>query len=277
VQSTQQAYLDLLGRRHAPDEAFAAIDLIRGEGMPLNIDMMYRLPGETLAQVDADLDAVRSLGIEHISWFNYVAHEGTGLAAKIQRGRVLEPADREGYFVMFEAVGERMADSGYEQYTPYHFAGSARCEYHVDRWAMPQLETLGLGAGAFSFFNGWIYANEHSLARYADATAANRPPVMMGKRLDRRETITRLAVLGSKLFTLDKGVFRDVAGVSMDDFYGDELELLQRLGLVQVTDERVDCTPVGKAFSNDVAAVFGTDAAKRVPQPQGVQLQRASR
>ena len=96
---------------------------------------------------------------------------------RIGRGRVPQQAGRDEYFTMFQHLAERMAAAGYGQYTPYHFGRTGRCQYHVGRWGMPQRDTLGLGPGAFSFFNGWIYANEHDPARYRSTVDGRRPPV----------------------------------------------------------------------------------------------------
>lgn len=274
VQSTHQDQLRILGRGHTAAEAYRVIERVKNEGFALNIDMMYRLPGQTLGEVEDDLDAVRSLGVDHMSWFPYVAHPGTSLANRIDRGRVNRPTGRDGYFLMFKSVLERMGEAGYEQYTPYHFSLNSRCEYHVDRWQMPQLETLGIGPGAFSFFNGCIYANEHNPDKYIKAVAYNVPPVMMAKKLTRTEMITRLAVLGCKFFVIDMAKFREQSGVEMDVHYEKELELLARAGLIEVHDNHVECTLTGRAFNNDVATIFGTDTAKRTKHPQAVDLMR---
>jgi oxygen-independent coproporphyrinogen III oxidase len=275
VQSTHPHQLRLLGRGHTAEEAYAVVDLVRGKGFELNVDMIYRLPGETLTEVEQDLEAMRSRGIEHMSWFPYMPHEGTSLARRIDRGRVARPASREEYFAMYTTVVDRLGEAGYEGYTPYHYGLTGRrCEYHVDRWRMPQLETLGLGPGAFSFFNGHIYANWHSPERYAAEVAAGRPPVQQAKALDETERITRLAVLGTKFFSLDMAEFHRLTGVRMQDYYRRELELLQRAGLVEVTGDRLECTVRGRAFNNDIATVLSTDTAARTKHPQALDLMR---
>ncbi|MGH3607615.1 MAG: coproporphyrinogen-III oxidase family protein [Pseudonocardiaceae bacterium] len=275
VQSFDTDFLRVLGRGHSAREALDVIRLIRDAGFALNIDMMYRLPGQTPAQMTTDLDMVSTLGLDHLSWFPYVPHEGTSLATRIDRGRVAQQVGREEYLTMFCDVAKRMAAAGFEQYTPYHFGGTDRCRYHIGRWGMPQRETLGLGPGAFSFFNGWIYANEHDPARHAQAVAAGRPPVMRGKRLDETERISRLAVLGIKLFSLGIEEFRAHSGVDLREYYARELDLLQATGMVEIHPDRVECTPQGRAFNNDVATVFATDTARRTRHPQAVELMRA--
>jgi len=275
LQSTLPQYLRMLGRGHTADEAFEVIHMIKERGFALNVDMMYRLPGQTLDEVLTDIEAVSGLGLDHLSWFPYVPHEGTTLAGRIDRGRLARQAGREEYVDMFVAVLDRMQDAGFEGYTPYHYGSTARCDYHVGRWGMPQRETLGLGPGAFAFFNGWIYANEHDPEQHAAIAAQGEPTVMVAKHLDRSELTTRLAVLGVKLFSLDKATFREHSGEDLDDYYRTELEFLEQAGLLEVDDESVRCTLAGKAFNNDVATVFATDTARRTRHPQATDLMRS--
>lgn len=272
VQSTNQKYLKVLGRGYDPDDAFEMIKRIKQNNFVLNIDMIYRLPGQTLTEVAEDVDRVKSLGIDHISWFPFVSHQGTPIEKKMNREERLEKADRNQYFEMFNVILESMNLDGYEQYTPYYFSKEKKCQYHIDRWQMPQLETLGIGAGAFSFFNGWIYANAHNIKSYQEAINNETPPIVMGRKLNQIEKITRLAVLGIKFFTINMDEFQKYSGVKMDVFYQKELKILEELGLIEVHKNQIDCTLLGKAFNNDISMYFSTDSAKWINQPQAIQL-----
>lgn len=276
VQSTQEEFLRVLGRGHTKQEALEVVSLIKDSGFALNIDMMYRLPGQDLAGVQTDIDEVATLGIDHMSWFPYVPHEGTKLARRIERGRVRSQAGRKAYEAMFGQVSDGLATAGYDQYTPYHFGGPDRCHYHEGRWGLPQRETLGLGPGAFSFFNGWIYTNQHDPERYEATVAGGLPPVQKGKHLDATERITRLAVLGVKLFELEYDIFRVHSGVDLREYYREELALLVELGLVEHRTDRLVCTAAGRAFNNDVATLLATDTARRSHHPQALEFMQAS-
>lgn len=272
VQSTNQKYLKVLGRGYNPDDAFEMIKRIQQNNFILNIDMIYRLPGQTQTEVAEDVDRVKSLGIDHVSWFPYVSHQGTPLAKKMNRGELPKKADKNQYFEMFNVILESMNHNGYQQYTPYYFSKEKKCQYHIDRWQMPQLETIGIGAGAFSFFNGWIYANAHNINRYQEAINNQKPPIVMGRKLNPIEKITRLAVLGIKFFTTNMDEFQKYSGVKMDVFYQRELKILEELGLIEVHKNQIDCTLLGKAFNNDISTYFSTDSAKRISQPQAIHL-----
>jgi len=280
VQSRGEDYLRLLGRGHSWDDAVTVMDACAAAGLRQNIDMMYRLPGQSVDGVRADLAGMGALPVDHLSWFPYVPHAGTSLATRLSRGRVPRTADRDDYLRMALLIAESLSDQGFaDQYTPYHFARTedTRCEYHVGRWRMRQRETLGLGPGAFSFFNGWIYTNIHDPAAYAATAASGVPPILRGRRLTARERATRLAVLGVKFLSLDFAEFGRHVGTPLDVYYADEVALLASGGLVEVTGTGLVCTATGVAFNNAVATVFATDAARRVRHPQALDFMETRR
>ncbi len=272
IQSTNQKYLKILGRGYTPEDAFEMIKRVKKNKFVLNIDMIYRLPGQTLAEVLEDVKRIKYLGIDHVSWFPYVSHQGTPMENRMAEGKRPDRADRDQYFKMFKVIIKSMKSDGYELYTPYYFSKGRKCHYHIGRWRMPQRDTLGIGAGAFSFFNGWIYANAHNVKVYQEAIDSGKPPIVMGKRLDQIEKITRLAVLGVKFFTIDMDEFEKYTGVRMEVFYQKELKTLKNLGLIKIRKNLIECTLLGKAFNNDIAMYLSIDSAKSTNQPQAIQL-----
>lgn len=274
VQSVNQKFLTILGRAYRPEDAFEMIKRVKKNKFELNIDMIYRLPGQTLKEVIEDVQKVKSIGVDHISWFPYISHFGTPIENRIQKDAKLKKASREQYFKMFKTILKIMTLAGYEQYTPYYYAKpkTRRCFYHVYRWEMPQLETIGIGAGAFSYFNGWIYTNAHNIKHYKETINAHQAPVVMGKKLTQVEKLTRLAVLGMKFFTINFNEFEKYSGVRFEVFYQKELKIIKNLGLVKVFKDRVECTMLGRAFNNDITMHLSVDSAKEVIQPQAIHI-----
>lgn len=60
----------------------------------------------------------------------------------------------------------------------------------------------------------------------------------------------------------------------MDVFYRQELQPFDKSGLIESRENSVDCTPSGKAFKNDIATIFETDAARWIKHPQAIDLMR---
>jgi oxygen-independent coproporphyrinogen-3 oxidase len=276
VQSTNPKYLQILNRGYTPNDVTEMIKRIQQNNFILNIDMMYRLPGQTLKEIIEEVNRVRFLKVDHISWFPYIPFSGTPLATKIKEKKLPSLPNSELYFKMFKMILKKMIQAGYYQYTPYHFSLSKDkvCQYHVNRWKIPQKETLGIGAGAFSFFNNFIYTNAHNISRYLEMIKKNKPPIILGRKLNKMERVTRLAVLGIKFFRINTKRFQQYTGIKFTNLYSKSLKVIKKLGLIQVSKNEIKCTLLGRAFNNDVAIHFSVNYLRKTKHPQGIYIKR---
>jgi coproporphyrinogen III oxidase-like Fe-S oxidoreductase len=104
---------------------------------------MYALPGQTLADLDADLDLAFALGAPHLSLYHLTLEPNTVFA---QRPPANLPDDDAAYD-MLDRVTERTASGGFERYEVSAYAKAGhRCRHNVNYWQFG--DYLGLGAGA---------------------------------------------------------------------------------------------------------------------------------
>jgi oxygen-independent coproporphyrinogen-3 oxidase len=148
-QSLDAATLRSLDRDHMPDDVQQAATLLVEAGFTLSLDLMTAAPGQTLAAVEKDLDAVIALEPEHISVYCLTWEKGTAFESQRQRGLlapVAEPLER----VMFEAAIERLTAAGYEHYEVSNFAKPGRrCRHNEAYWDLRPWEAFGPGAARF--------------------------------------------------------------------------------------------------------------------------------
>jgi oxygen-independent coproporphyrinogen-3 oxidase len=272
VQSTNNDMLKKLHRGHTAEEAYSIISLLIENNFELNVDMIYNLPEQTLEQVIRDMENISSLGIHHISCFPYVLHRGTPFAENIVKNGGKNFSDKERFFEAFCEVMKKMGEAGYVQYTPYYYTKSNKCNYHINRWKFPQIETIGLGAGAFSYFNGRIYTNAHNTEHYQSLIAENKLPLVKGKRLNYFEKVSRLAVLGTKFFSIDLDEFELYTGFDLIELYSKEIEEMLKLDLIEMDGRKLNCTLLGRAFNNDVSNYFVLEHLREVAQPQATNI-----
>ena len=68
VQSLDEDLLDRLGRVHSRDMVFKSFDILRRAGFDnINLDLMFAIPGQTMAVWEQTLDEAIALGSEHLS------------------------------------------------------------------------------------------------------------------------------------------------------------------------------------------------------------------
>jgi putative oxygen-independent coproporphyrinogen III oxidase len=172
VQSLHPALLTALGRRHTRRQALQAYDRVRAAGFAsVNVDLMFALPGQTVAEWGADLDEAVALAPDHISTYCLTFEEDTALFVKLSQGRVRRDVEQETAF--YTAAWERLEAAGFRQYEVSNFARRGHeCRHNLNTWHMA--EWVGLGPAAASQFGGWRGRNPADLDRWLAELAAGR-------------------------------------------------------------------------------------------------------
>ena len=143
VQTFDDERLRALGRVHDGAQARAAAEEAACSFETFNLDLMYALPGQTLAHLDADLDLAFALGAPHLSLYHLTLEPNTVFATR-------PPAnlpDEDTAYEMLDRVTERTAGGGFDRYEVSAYAKPGhRCRHNVNYWQFG--DYLGLGAGA---------------------------------------------------------------------------------------------------------------------------------
>jgi putative oxygen-independent coproporphyrinogen III oxidase len=143
AQSLDAGMLKRLGRIHGPAEIASAVDNARAAGFDnLNLDLMYALPEQTLAQAAADVRAAIALAPEHLSYYQLTLEPNTEFAA-----RPPPLPDDDTAWAMQEQGQAMLAAAGFDQYEVSAYARAGRPSRHnLNYWNFG--DYLGIGAGA---------------------------------------------------------------------------------------------------------------------------------
>jgi putative oxygen-independent coproporphyrinogen III oxidase len=142
VQSFNDDALKAIGRVHDAAQARAAVDEAAQSFQTFNIDLMYALPGQTLAQLQADVDAALSYAPPHLSIYHLTVEPNTLFA-------VSPPhlPDDDLASDMLDLITQATAAAGLQRYEVSAFAKPGhRCQHNLNYWAFG--DYLGIGAGA---------------------------------------------------------------------------------------------------------------------------------
>lgn len=144
VQSFNDVRLAALGRVHDAAQAIAAVEEAQQAFDTFNLDLMYALPGQTLAEFDADLAQALAFEPPHLSVYHLTIEASTMFANH-------PPAlpDDDSAFEMLDRISARTAEHGLERYEVSAFARPGhRCAHNLNYWEFG--DYLGIGAGAHS-------------------------------------------------------------------------------------------------------------------------------
>lgn len=143
AQSFDDGQLRRLGRIHDARDVERAAQAIGAAGFAeFNIDVMFGLPGQTVAQALEDLRCAAMCGPTHISWYQLAIEPGTAFARRPPRLPTLDlQAD-------MAAAGQAfLAAQGFVRYEVSAYARpGSRARHNVNYWTFG--DYIGIGAGA---------------------------------------------------------------------------------------------------------------------------------
>lgn len=174
IQTFREPTLQLLRRRHTAQQALRAFQECRAAGFSnISIDLMYGLPGETLASWQEDLEQALSLRPEHISAYHLIYEEGTVLW-KLREQHQVEEAEEEVSLSLFGTLIDRLTSAGYHHYEISNFCLPGFHSRHNSSYWTDQ-KYLGCGASAHSYDGTSRQWNVASLDQYMKGIANGLP------------------------------------------------------------------------------------------------------
>jgi oxygen-independent coproporphyrinogen-3 oxidase len=142
IQTFQPERLSALGRIHDAGEAYRAVEIAHASFDNFNLDLMYALPGQTLAEAQADIDRAIALAPPHLSAYHLTIEPNTYFHRFPPR-----LPDDELAASMQESIEQRLAAAGFGHYEVSAFARAGReCRHNLNYWCFG--DYLGIGAGA---------------------------------------------------------------------------------------------------------------------------------
>ena len=192
AQSFRPHLLDVLERGAQPDDVRRAFALLREAGFDnLSLDLVYGIPGQTVADLEADLADALALEPDHLSCYELEAKPGTRFTHAHGEELQRQAESMEDYF---ERVVATLTRAGYRWYETANFCREDKRALHNLGYWLGQ-DYLGLGVGAVSTIEGERRRNTPKVTRYLagaydreieeiDGDTRARERVMLGLRLD---------------------------------------------------------------------------------------------
>jgi putative oxygen-independent coproporphyrinogen III oxidase len=258
VQSFDERMLAALGRIHSADEARRAIEAALASFDNVNIDLMYALPGQTLAMARADLDAALRFGLPHVSAYQLTIEPNTVFWSK-------RPAlpEHDAAADMQLAAEEGLRAAGYEHYETSAFARPGRrCRHNLNYWQFG--DYLGIGAGAHGKLSFPDRVTRHARAKqpneYMKPDARVEESVVSVEELPFEFMLNALRLVDG----FEVQLFSERTGLP-NQVIQSRLETVEKKGLLERDWKRIRPSERGRRFLNDLLEAFLPD--RRAPAP----------
>jgi putative oxygen-independent coproporphyrinogen III oxidase len=257
VQSFDNAHLKALGRVHDRDQALAAVTEAAQVFDTFNLDLMYALPGQTLAGLTQDIQTALSFAPPHISIYHLTIEPNT-VFAKFPPAL---PEDDLAYEMM-DRITELTSAQGLSRYEVSAYAKPGhQCAHNLNYWQFG--DYLGIGAGAhskLSFAHRVVRQVRYREPALYMQQAMKGEPVTQNTEVSRQDLPFEYMLNALRLregFVLSD--FVDRTGLAMTSIQKG-LQEAERLGLIDRDLHRVWPTDRGFDFLSDLQALFLSEA-----------------
>lgn len=256
LQAYQLQLLERLGRFVSPKEFEWGFFSAREKGFSnINVDLIFGLPGQTLAHWEETLMKVIELKPEHISAYSLKIEKGTRLYDEYKRGN-LELPDDESEREMYYIAKGLLTAGNYDHYEISNFAiRGYKCNHNLLYWK--NREYIGLGAGAHSHFKNERYYNEENPRKYIRLINKGEIPVKGKETVTSSIEVAETLLMNLRLISgVNKLEFYRRFGYGINDIYGQRIESLKSKGLIEETEDHIMLTPLGLDLANEVFIEF---------------------
>lgn len=255
VQTFNNKHLKRIGRSHNEEQIYSTIRQLKEAGFDnISIDLIYALPGQTMADVKENVAKALALDIPHLSLYSLILEHHTVFMNKMRRGKLNLPTeDLEAE--MFEYIIDTLSQNGFEHYEISNFTKPNRESRHnLMYWSNE--EYYGFGAGASGYVDGVRYRNHGPIRHYLKAVAEGNTHVQE-ELLTVHEKMEEEIFLGlRKKSGISIARFNEKFDNSFDSYYGQIVMDLVAEGLLQQEGDCLRMTKKGLFLGDSVAERF---------------------
>lgn len=256
IQSFDDAALKALGRIHDSAQARNAIETAQGVFDRINLDLMFALPGQSLQACETDLKQAMAYGTEHLSLYNLTLEPNTVFAKYPPQ----DLPDDDTAAAMQDRVAELAEAGGWQRYEVSAYARpGGRSRHNVNYWEFG--DYLGIGPGAHgklsfpdriirqsrlrqpaSWMEKALRQDGSHITEQRDVSAQDLPFEFMLNALRLKQGV-------------DAASFEERTGVSLAAILPTLNRAVEK-GLIEADPSRIQATPLGWRFLNDLQSLF---------------------
>jgi len=243
VQSFDDTILRAIGRYEkygSAQQTFERLQQARGLFDTLNIDLIFNMPLQNEESLSNDLEMIDLLEADQVTFYPLMT--APSVARRLSES--LGPIDYKKEKRMYMQILKHMRRS-YQSSTAWCFS---RQKAMIDEYIIDYDSYVGVGSGAFGYFNNCIYINTFNLNEYIERVGAGCLPTGLVKQFTRRETLHYMLLM--KLFAteLPKTFFETDQGRNFKKSLRREMALLRLCGALRETPDRLVLTDQGRYF-----------------------------
>ena len=251
AQSFDDGVLKLLERDHKGADIARVVGQLRPLIGNISIDLIFGVPGQTLASWRETLGRAIDLDVTHVSTYGLTFEKGTNFWSRLQKGDLVK-ADTELEREMYAAAMSDLEAAGFEQYEISNFARPGYKSRHNEIY-WKGLSYFAFGPGAARYLQGRREMNHRSVVTWMKRIMAGQSPVADCEQLSDEDRAREALVIGLRRCEgVEKDAFHAQTGFDVDDLAGGTIERHCHNGLLDDSGSHVRLTREGRFLADTV-------------------------
>lgn len=256
VQTFNDRHLRQIGRGHNEAQIYDSISGLKEAGFfNISIDLIYALPGQTMMDIEKNVEKALALDIPHLSLYSLILENHTVFMNRQRRGQLHLP-NEDTESDMFAYILSELKRQGFDHYEISNFAKPGfESRHNLMYW--DNAEYYGIGAGASGYLNGMRYRNRGPIQHYLKAVSEQGHARLHEEYLTKAEQMEEEMFLGlRKKSGISVARFEEKFQLSFNDLYGTIVDQLIAEGLLKNNKQQIQMTQEGLFLGDTVAERF---------------------
>lgn len=247
VQTFQDHLLKKIDRHHHSKQVERIILQAKKLGFDnISIDLMYGLPDQTMTDIERDLDFVKELDIQHISYYALILEDNT-----ILKYQHYQPIDLEKEYQINIYIDQKLKEQGFVKYEISNYAKKGyESKHNLVYWHYENY--YGVGVGAAAKIDDCIIEHSRSLTKYLQQSDSNRI-----SRQSLQDTMFNHVMMSLRLCAgLDLNDFKQRYHCDVREIYQKAIDKNVAAGLLEIVDDHLKTTAPGMYVLNEILLDF---------------------
>ena len=259
-QSLNNSILQKMNRHHSAEEAIESAFIAKEMGFQINIEFIFGFPGQSFDCWIEDIEKATTLGVEEIQLYRlkiipYGDLTGT-ITRKYSRNKD-EFASPEESLRMKQYAISMLAERGYHENLRRVFSKKRKYYSHYAHNQCCNLfDEIGFGLTAFSSLRDRFGLNTQYFEEYYAMIEQGRLPLNRGLVRKPDDQLRWHIILPLKNRNVRKKQFQERTGATLDEVFHNKIDKLKSFELAYETDKKLELTPRGAFFADEVSQMF---------------------
>jgi oxygen-independent coproporphyrinogen III oxidase len=264
-QSCIDSTLEALNTAHRSQKAFESVENAMKIGFrTVNVDLLYNVPGQTQEQWQYDLQTLIDLAPQSISPGDYVVFSGSKAEQLIDSGELAKQHSMETAYEWYLWGCDLLERYGYNEQVRGIFALPDHIQQYVLLSCNRSCEIVGIGAGAYSFINGYQFTNttQSELFKKEILNKKKFQVSSLSQKATKHNLMERYIIHNFYSALLNRSDFKQRFAYDPLEVYPEIFSKLETHNLITIEDNIVALTKLGKKWRKNVYYEFHSNDFK---------------